>query len=102
MGTCPCPCCLTPKSIFASLGLFQDMKSRTNKLRVYIKNNIIKARDYMYKSGHTVDGTKVEEMLGMRSWVPVVVSVIFPLIHCTGSDTLSAESICREARRTWP
>ncbi|KIK34408.1 hypothetical protein CY34DRAFT_55792, partial [Suillus luteus UH-Slu-Lm8-n1] len=28
MGSCACPRCLTPKSLFSSLGLLEDMKSR--------------------------------------------------------------------------
>ncbi|KAG1789842.1 uncharacterized protein HD556DRAFT_1446632 [Suillus plorans] len=55
MGSCPCPRCLTPKSMFASLGLLKDMKSRTNNFRVYVETNIIKAREYIYKLGNTVD-----------------------------------------------
>ncbi|KAG2046937.1 hypothetical protein BDR06DRAFT_1014331 [Suillus hirtellus] len=72
MGTCPCPRCLTPKSLFPSLGLLRDMKSHINNLRVYVSANVIKAREYIYKSGNTVDGTKVGEILGEGSWVPVL------------------------------
>ncbi|KAG2051670.1 hypothetical protein BDR06DRAFT_983445 [Suillus hirtellus] len=72
MGSCPCPCCLTPKSLFASLGFLKDMKSRLDNLRVYVKANIFTAREYIYKWGNTVDGMKVEEALGEGSWVPVM------------------------------
>ncbi|KAG2061143.1 hypothetical protein BDR06DRAFT_1049379 [Suillus hirtellus] len=63
MGSCPCPRCLTPKNVFTSLGLRKDMKSHLQNLRVYITTNVW---------GNTVDSTKVEEMLGEGSWVPVV------------------------------
>ncbi|KAG2060721.1 hypothetical protein BDR06DRAFT_986857 [Suillus hirtellus] len=72
MGSCPCPHCLTPKNVFTSLGLRKDMKSRLQNLRVYITTNVVRAREYIYQWGNTVDGTKVEEMLGEGSWVPVV------------------------------
>jgi hypothetical protein len=62
--------------MFASLGLLKDMKSRINNFRVYVDTNIIKAREYIYNWGNTVDGTKVEETLGEGSWVPVLVSMI--------------------------
>jgi hypothetical protein len=86
MGSCPCPRCLTPKRMFTSLGLLKDMKSRINNLRIYVETNVVKAREYIYRSGHTVDGTKVEDVLGEGSWVPVLVSVNCPLLCRTGSD----------------
>jgi hypothetical protein len=74
MGLCPCPRCLTPKSFFNSLGLVRDMKSRITDFRVYVMAKIVKAREYIYKSGNTVDGAKVEHTLGEGSWVPTIVS----------------------------
>lgn len=94
MGKCPCPRCLTPKSLFPSLGLFQDMRSRINNIRVYVSANIIRAREFIYKSGITVDGLKVEELLGEGSWVPVLVSVNCLLLSLIGSDKRLAECFC--------
>jgi hypothetical protein len=85
MGSCPCPRCLTPKSMFTSLGLRQDMKSRLENLRVYVTTNITRAREYIYRWGNTVDGIKVEEMLGEGSWVPVMVSLDCPPLSRIGS-----------------
>jgi hypothetical protein len=61
--------------MFTYLGLVKDMKSRIQNVRVYIKNNVVRAREYIYKWGNIVDGAKVEEALGEGSWVPVLVSV---------------------------
>lgn len=62
------------------------MKSRINNLRVYVSANVIKAREYIYKSGNTVDGTKVGEILREGSWVPVLVSMNGLLLSLTGLD----------------
>ncbi|KIK36572.1 hypothetical protein CY34DRAFT_94132 [Suillus luteus UH-Slu-Lm8-n1] len=72
MGLCPCPRCLTPKGFFNYLGLVRDMKSRMNTLRVYAVANIIKARQFIFTLGNTVDGAKVEDALGEGSWVAVL------------------------------
>ncbi|KAG2051626.1 hypothetical protein BDR06DRAFT_889558, partial [Suillus hirtellus] len=72
MGSCPCPRCLTPKSMFTSLGLLSDMRSRISSLRVYIATNVIRAREFIYQGGNTVDGKKVEETLGGGSWAPIL------------------------------
>jgi hypothetical protein len=74
MGLCPCPRCLTPKSLFNSLGLVRDMKSRITNIRVYVMAKILKAREYIYNSGNTVDGAKVAHTLGEGSWIPTIVS----------------------------
>jgi hypothetical protein len=74
MGSCACPRCLTPKSRFSDLGLVKDMKSRIINLRVYATTKVIQARDFIYKCGNTVDGSKVEHTLGEGSWVPTMVS----------------------------
>ncbi|KAG2745189.1 hypothetical protein P692DRAFT_201868719 [Suillus brevipes Sb2] len=72
MGLCPCPRCLTPKSLFNSLGLVRDMKSRITNIRVYVMAKILKAREYIYNSGNTVDGAKVAHTLGEGSWIPTI------------------------------
>lgn len=60
--------------MFSSLGLVKDMKNRIKDIRAYVETNVVKAREYIYKWGNTVDGVKVEETLGEGSWVPVLVS----------------------------
>lgn len=74
MGLCACPRCFTPKSMFGSLGLLKDMKSHIATLRVYAMAKVEKAREFIYKWGNTVDGSKVENTLGDGSWVPTIVS----------------------------
>jgi hypothetical protein len=74
MGLCPCPRCLTPKSMFSSLGLAGDMKRRLINLRSYTMTKIVQARNFIYGCGNTVDGVKVEYSLGEGSWVPIIVS----------------------------
>jgi hypothetical protein len=99
MGSCACPRCLTPKSLFASLGLLNDMRSRITKLRVYAMTNVVKARDFIYKWGNTVDGLKVEHALGEGSWVPTIVSAnSFSMFGTSSYRLLLAESICQ---KTW-
>lgn len=49
------------------------MKNRAASLRAYAMANVVKARDYIYKWGNTVDGSKVEDTLGEGSWVPTLV-----------------------------
>ncbi|KAG2053732.1 hypothetical protein BDR06DRAFT_972033 [Suillus hirtellus] len=55
MGSCLCPCCLMPKAMFDLLGLVKDI-----------------ARGFIYESGNTVDGSKVQATLGEGSWVPTL------------------------------
>jgi hypothetical protein len=96
MGLCPCPRCLTPKTSFNLLGLATDMRNRLNNLRVYVMINVIKAREFIYAGGNTVDGAKVDNTLGEGSWIPTLVSDFSYFV--IGSHRLLAESICRE---TW-
>jgi hypothetical protein len=37
----------------------------------------MKAREFIYQSGNTVDGAKVDDALGEGSWVPVLVTLFF-------------------------
>jgi hypothetical protein len=60
--------------MFPFLGLLKDMKSRVTNIRIYVSANIIKAREYIYNGGNTVDGVKVDETLREGSWVPILVS----------------------------
>lgn len=63
-----------PKGFFSNLGLAKDMNSRLTNLRVYVTTKVVKAREFIYAFGNTVDGAKVEDTLGEGSWVPILVS----------------------------
>ncbi|KAG2126358.1 uncharacterized protein EDB93DRAFT_1257560 [Suillus bovinus] len=41
-------------------------------LPVYTLAKILKACEFIYKCGNTVDGSKVEQILGEGSWVPTI------------------------------
>ncbi|KAG2060000.1 hypothetical protein BDR06DRAFT_967528 [Suillus hirtellus] len=49
-----------------------DMRSRISSLRVYVATNVIRACEFIYQGGNTVDGKKVEETLGRGSWAPIL------------------------------
>lgn len=74
MGSCPCPRCLMPKASFNLLGLFSDMQDRITNLRTYSLTRVVEARKFIYGWGHTVNGSKVQTLLGAGSWVPTIVS----------------------------
>jgi hypothetical protein len=76
MGSCPCPRCLIPKVSFNLLGLFSDMQDRLTKLRIYSLARVMEARECIYGWGHTVNGPKVQTILGEGSWVPTVVRAL--------------------------
>lgn len=62
-----------PKASFDLLGVFKDMRDRVTKLRTYSLARVTEAREYIYKWGNTVNGSKVLATLGQGSWVPTVV-----------------------------
>jgi hypothetical protein len=62
-----------PKASFNLLGLFSDMQDRIAKLRVYSLARVTEAREFIYGRGHTVNGSKVQTILGEGSWVPTMV-----------------------------
>jgi hypothetical protein len=62
-----------PKTSFDFLGIFSDMHDRTANLRAYCLARVIEAREFIYGWGHTVNGSKVQTLLGQGSWVPTVV-----------------------------
>ncbi|KAG2337979.1 hypothetical protein BDR05DRAFT_1004601 [Suillus weaverae] len=88
MGLCPCPRCITPKSMFSFLGLARDMKSRLTNFRVYTKEKVLKAYNFIYRWGNTVDSTKVENALREGSWVPTLNQFVNKL------GPLSLDSFC--------
>lgn len=97
MGSCPCPRCFTPKASFDLLGLFRDMQDRVNNIRTYCLATVSKAREFIYREGNTVDGSKVQATLGEGSWVPTVVSA-FVVNSLFISTLFRLEHICPEAR----
>jgi hypothetical protein len=102
MGSCACPRCLTLKSLFSSLGLLKDMKSRMSKLRVYAMARIVQVREFIYDWGNTVDGVKIEQTLREGSWVPTVVSIDGSSQIMIGLNSLLVESVCRKAWTSRP
>jgi len=89
MGTCPCPRCLVPKGLFGFLGLVKDMKSRMTHLRVYATTKVLKAREFIYQWGYTIDGAKVDDTLGEGSWVPILVSTTGSILVMVNSNQRS-------------
>ncbi|KAG1853937.1 hypothetical protein DFJ58DRAFT_728071 [Suillus subalutaceus] len=51
------------------MGLVKDMRSHISNVRVYVETNVVKAQEYIYQWGNTVDGTKVQETLGEGSFL---------------------------------
>jgi hypothetical protein len=49
------------------------MQDRAASLRVYSLEKVTEAREFIYRWGNTVDGSKVQATLGQGSWVPTVV-----------------------------
>jgi hypothetical protein len=58
-----------------------------------------KAREFIYREGNTVDGSKVQAILGEGSWVPTVVSA-FGINRFQLVPNISLERICRKTRAT--
>jgi hypothetical protein len=67
------------------------MRSRVANLREYVMTKVVKARDFIYTNGNTVDGVKVEHTLGEGSWVPTLVSKTNSFHFLIGSHSLPAE-----------
>ncbi|KAF7974699.1 hypothetical protein HWV62_11479 [Athelia sp. TMB] len=70
-GRCPCPRCLVEKSEIHKLGQVKDRQTRS-KLRSFIGSSILKARDFIYKTGHIINSTFVEALLFAQSWAPTM------------------------------
>jgi hypothetical protein len=71
------------KSSFDLLGMCRDMRDRLNNLRTYCLERVMEARMFIYQSGNTVDGSKVQSVLGEGSWVPTLVSTLRTNWSCT-------------------
>lgn len=63
---------------------------------MYALTQVVKAREFIYQFGSTVDGAKVDDTLGEGSWVPIVVSVTGSMLLMI--DQVVAESVHRETR----
>lgn len=74
------------------------MKDRIINLRMYAMANVVKAREYIYQRGNTVNGSKVEDALGEGSWVPTLVGTNDSFQFAISSNWLPTESIRSE---TW-
>jgi hypothetical protein len=77
-GLCPCPRCLMPKTHLDRTGWILDSNFRTNELRKYLREKVQAARDFVYRLGHGVTGTRVNDLLKSTSSVPIIVSEISP------------------------
>ncbi|KAG2037991.1 hypothetical protein BDR03DRAFT_933797 [Suillus americanus] len=75
-GTCPCPRCLTPKSMFNRVGFLHDISQRMNRLRTYFTEKVSKARNAIYMRGAPIKGALVESLLKDVSLVPTVNSFV--------------------------
>ncbi|KAH7927896.1 hypothetical protein BV22DRAFT_1006163 [Leucogyrophana mollusca] len=71
-GLCPCPRCFTPKSLFDRLGFSSDLLARVKKMREYLRNKVVAARDSIYKLGVPTKGVAVERLLKTFSAVPTL------------------------------
>jgi hypothetical protein len=78
MGRCPCPRCHIERSQIAQLGTKLDTKRRDNaRIDSHSRrNDIEKAREYIYKKGYAVESDYVEAVLGATSQVPTRVSTV--------------------------
>ncbi|KAJ3779376.1 hypothetical protein FB446DRAFT_796475 [Lentinula raphanica] len=71
-GKCPCPRCLVEKSFLDRMGLFQDLRIRTTRLRQLLIDVVKKAREYIYRRGLPINGTAVDDLLKATSSIPTV------------------------------
>ncbi|KAJ3571321.1 hypothetical protein NP233_g3834 [Leucocoprinus birnbaumii] len=69
-GLFPCPRCLVHRSELHNMGLRRDKKTRMEKLRVFLFDQVSTARNEMYRLGHTVRSQAVEALLSGVSAVP--------------------------------
>ncbi|KAF7299351.1 hypothetical protein MIND_00884300 [Mycena indigotica] len=73
LGGCPCPRCFIQKRQIAETGTVNDMKRRQNiriddhPRRVEIED----ARAAVFGNGNAVGGSKIDDILKAKSWVPV-------------------------------
>ncbi|KAJ3749801.1 hypothetical protein EV360DRAFT_97728 [Lentinula raphanica] len=83
-GKCPCPRCLVEKLHLDRMGLFQDLRTRTTRLRQLLTDAVRKARDFIYRLGVPINGTAVDNLLKATSSIPTVVMskmLVVDLLH---------------------
>ena len=103
MGTCPCPCCLIPKSWFhqvaAERALLQWMLLQCCDNKDW-HDKVVAACRLIYEKHYAVHNSQVKELLKDESLVPTLVSIIFHN-HISKPDNLQlwTEHLFRKA---WP
>ncbi|KIK35833.1 hypothetical protein CY34DRAFT_35436, partial [Suillus luteus UH-Slu-Lm8-n1] len=75
-GNCPCPRCLTPKSLFNRTGYLYDIPQRMKRLRRYFAEKVSQARNAIYTRGAPIKGGLVESLLKPFSLVPTINSFV--------------------------
>lgn len=93
-GNCPCPRCLTPKSLFNRIGYAHDLSQRIKQLRTYFADKVSQARNAIYTRGAPIKGSLVEALLKPLSLVPTVVSMIYLCICPTMHLNVPLEQLC--------
>jgi hypothetical protein len=73
-GTCPCPRCHIPKPELDRVGWVRVKKNCTDRAWPYLSRLIMYAHHCIYKLGHGLKLTIVENVLQPISLVPTVVS----------------------------
>ncbi|KAJ3529674.1 hypothetical protein NMY22_g8899 [Coprinellus aureogranulatus] len=71
-GTCGCPRCLIPKDKFQFMGRVRDLHLRVTQSRTFLWDRVDTARFFIYKRGHGIKSTRVEDLLKETSSVPTV------------------------------
>ncbi|KAK7015137.1 hypothetical protein VNI00_019203 [Paramarasmius palmivorus] len=71
-GLCPCPRCLTPKSLFHRMGMKLDIRFRLKNIRRYLLNSVLEARRIIYELGQKIGGARVDRLLKGISAVPTI------------------------------
>ncbi len=72
-GLFPCTRCLIPKSAICQLGIADDIAIRINNVRVFLLDQVTKARNFIYKRAKPINGVDVEDLLKDTSSVPTKV-----------------------------
>ena len=67
-----------PKTHLDRMGWISDFNFRISGLRQYLCEKVQVARDFIYRLGHAVAGTRVNNLLKSTSSVPTVVSGVPP------------------------
>ena len=83
LSNCPCPRCLTEKSLAGQIGTQADM-SRRHKYRVdsvHRREQVEMARGWIFEKGYLVDGDPVKCALGPESLTPTRVRTLFPILY---------------------